>query len=145
MHKYFLLFLFLVLPSVSFAQIQIGDIEVKSMEELFNKENTSLWNAFGGFNKSDSEVWIGSIPSMLIENGNQSAILLAFKKDLDQDSIRTVIIDQLNEQFGVHSEAEILGMDEYSSLEWKTEENGITYLFSMSSDKTVGSLNIIKN
>lgn len=82
---------------------------------------------------------------MLIENEDQTAILLPFKKDLDQDSIRTVIIGQLNEQFGDYDDAEIPGMSEYSSLEWKKEENGTTYVFSMSANKSVGSLNIIKN
>ncbi|MBO6523039.1 MAG: hypothetical protein JJ971_04375 [Balneolaceae bacterium] len=64
---------------------------------------------------------------------------------MDQDSIRTVIIAQLNEQFGEFYNAEISGMSGYSSLEWKKEENGVTYIFSMNVDKSVGSLNIIRN
>ncbi len=145
MPKYFILSLILFSPSLSFAQIQIGDIEVESMSELFDRENTNLWNAFGTFNKSDSKIWIANIPSMFIENGDQEAIILAYRKDIDQDSIRTVIIEQLNEQFGDYSEADIPGMNEYSNLEWKKEENGRTYFFSMSSDKKIGSLNIIMN
>ena len=89
---------------------------------------------------------IPSLPSMIIDGKDQQLIILkAFKKDLDQDSIRTVIVDQLNEQFGVYNESKILGMDEYLSFEWRKEENGVDYLFSMSTKKSVGSLNIIKN
>ncbi|MFV1883871.1 MAG: hypothetical protein ACMZ7B_05255 [Balneola sp.] len=145
MKRHFFVFLILFFPSISLAQIQIGDIKVKSMSELFDKGNTTLWNAFGAFNKTDSKVWISSIPSLLIDSGNQKAIILAFKKDLDQDSIRTVIISQLNEQFGEFDKAEIPGLSEYSSLEWKKEENGTTYFFSISADKSIGALNIIRN
>ena len=145
MLKYFFLFFILIFPSFSFAQIQLGDIKVESMSELFNKENNALWNAYGAFSKTDSEVWIPSLPSMIIDGEDQKLIILAFKKDLDQDSIKTVIIHQLNEQFGVYNESKILGMDEYLSLEWRKKENGVDYLFSMSTKKSVGSLNIIKN
>jgi hypothetical protein len=144
MLKYFFLLFIMIFPSISFAQIQLGDIKVESMSELFNKENNALWNAYGAFCKTDSEVWIPSLPSMIIDGEDQKLIILAFKKDLDQDSIRTVIVDQLNEQFGDYNESKILGMDKYLSLEWSIEENGVDYLFSMSTKKSVGSLNIIK-
>ena len=145
MLKTFSLFVLLILPVTAIAQIQIGDIEVKSLSELFDKENESLWNDFGTFSKTDSDVWISNMPSMIIDMGDTKSIILAIKKDLNQDSVRTVIISQLNKQFGDFDELEIPGMVEYSSLEWEIEENGINYLFSMSKDKKVGSLNIIKN
>ncbi|MBO6523040.1 MAG: hypothetical protein JJ971_04380 [Balneolaceae bacterium] len=74
MLKCFLLFFLLISPSFSYAQIQIGDIEVESINKLFDKENNALWNAFGAFNKTDSEVWIASIPSMIIDSGDQKRL-----------------------------------------------------------------------
>ena len=42
MLRYFLLSLILIFPTISFAQIQIGDTEIESMTELFDKKNSEL-------------------------------------------------------------------------------------------------------
>lgn len=47
---------------------------MESINKLFDKENNALWNAFGAFNKTDSEVWIASIPSMIIDSGDQKRL-----------------------------------------------------------------------
>lgn len=145
MLKSIILLIILFSPTLLSAQLQLGDVEIESLSELFNKENETLWNSLGTFNKNDSKVWISDIPSMLIDNGGQQVIILAFKKDLNQDSVRTVLIDQLNEQFGEFVEKRGLPMMNMASLEWREKENGVEYLFSMSKDKKVGSLNIIRN
>ncbi|MEQ9310645.1 MAG: hypothetical protein RLN90_14405 [Balneolaceae bacterium] len=100
MLKNILLLLSLLLPTTSLAQIQIGDIEVESLANLFDKGNTSYWNNEVVFNNDESKIWIADLPSMIVESGGVIVISLAVKKELKQDSVRTYLINQLNEQFG---------------------------------------------
>lgn len=144
MYRIILVVVLLISPTVSFAQIQIGDIEVESLDELFNKESNSLWNEFGVFNKADSETWVADMPSMLVETNEDKIIILAFRKDLDQDSVRTFLINQLNDQFGAYEEKTIPFTVNQISFEWYIKENEIEYLFSISKDKKVGALNIFQ-
>jgi len=145
MSKYIFLFSILFLPFTLFAQIQIGDIEVETLEELFNKDNTALYNDFGAFNKTDSRIWITNLPSMMIDSKDRKLIILAIKKELDKDSIRTVLIEQLNDQFGEFEEREGHPMIDLSFLEWSKQEDGCEYTFSISKTNEVKALYIIKN
>ena len=143
-HRTIFLLFFFVLPLSLQAQIQIGDIEVESLEELFNKENRSFWGEFGVFNKADSEFWIADMPSMLMNVGDEKTIILAFSKELNQDSVRTVLINQLNKQFGEFKEKTIPYPNNPVSYEWYRKETGKEYIFSISRDKKVGALNIFQ-
>lgn len=138
------LLFFFVLPLSLQARIQIGDIEVESLDELFNKENSSFWGEFGVFKKADSEFWIADMPSMLMNVGDEKAIILAFNEELNQDSVRSVLIYQLNEQFGKFEEKRIPYPKDPISYEWHRKENGKQYIFSISKDKKVGTLNIFQ-
>tara|TARA_R110002124_G_scaffold44656_3_gene135900 strand:+ start:50 stop:487 length:438 start_codon:yes stop_codon:yes gene_type:complete len=144
MCRVILLSFLLIIPNASIAQIQIGDIEVGSLKELFNKQNDTLWNEFGVFHKADSDIWINDMPSMLMSVGDEEAVILAIKKELNQDSVRIDLINQLNEQFGEFEEKEGPPMMDLSSIEWRKKEDGITYIFLLSKDKKVGSLNIFR-
>ncbi len=144
MYRLIILSVLLISPTVSVAQIQIGDIEVESLDELFNKESNPVWNEFGVFSKADSEIWIVGMPSMLMNVGDEKAIILGFKKELNQDSVRSVLIYQLNEQFGKFEEKRIPYPKDPISYEWHRKENGKQYIFSISKDKKVGALNIFQ-
>lgn len=144
MYRIIILATLFIFPNKLIAQVQIGDIEVGSLKELFNKDDDSFWNEFGMFNKSESEFWITGAPSMLLDVGDEIAIILAFKKDLDVDSIRTTLIKQLNNQFGKYEEKQGPSLMNVSSIEWQKSEEGFTYVFSLSDDKKVGALYLFK-
>lgn len=128
------------LPIASFGQVTIGDLKVESLQSLFDRNNDRLWDDFGGFKMDSSEIWISGLPSMLFGKKGDQVILLAFKKDIDQDSVRKMIIQQLNKQFGEYKEVEV-PMSGFS-YEWEKEENEIQYVFSLSKDNDVGALTI---
>ena len=144
MLKNILLLLSVLLPMTSMAQTQIGDIEVESLESLFNKENTSYWNNEVVFNNNESKIWIADLPSMIVESGDIIVISLAVKKVLKQDSVRTYLINQLNEQFGEFEKVEGPPMMGLASLEWTTEEDGEEYVFSISQDESIEALFITR-
>jgi hypothetical protein len=144
MIKKILLLLALLLPITSLAQIQIGDIKVESLASLFDKENKSYWNNEVVFNNNESKIWIADLPSMIVGSGDVIYISLAVKKELKQDSVRTYLINQLNEQFGEFEETEAPPMMNFASLDWTTEEEGKEYIFSLSQDESVEALFITK-
>ncbi len=82
---------------------------------------------------------------MMIDSEDQKLIILAIKKELDKDSIRTVLIEQLNDQFGEFEEREGHPMMDSSFLEWNRQEDGSEYTFSISKTNEVKALYIIKN
>ncbi len=144
MSKLLLISFLLMLPFKLFSQIQIGDIEIESLEALFDENNRKFWDEFGVFSKAESEIWMTELPSMMINVESDKSIALVFQKDLNQDSLRTFIINQLSEQFGDFKLKE-LPMPSLPSLvtyEWRKEENNIEYFFSLNKDDETGILTI---
>jgi len=138
------LLLALTLPLTSWAQIQIGDIKVDSLADLFDKQNKTYWKNEVIFQRSDSRIWMADLPSMIVESEGVTLVSLAVKKDINQDSVRNYLIEKLTEQFGDFEKTDNLPLIDSASLEWKTMEDGEEYIFSMSQDKGIDALFIIR-
>ena len=59
-----ILFLFLA-PTLLQAQIEIGELKVASMENLFNPENKAIWDEIGAFTVINQTYFIPNFPYLI--------------------------------------------------------------------------------
>ncbi len=132
MFKKLLLALVLFAPLNAQAQTEIGDLKIKSFEEFFNPENTTLWDEIGAFGYTKSTYWRFNFPSMINVQEDFTVINLVMKSDVDYYSANTLITNQLNRQIGQSKVQEFPTGYRLTPQGWEIKENGVTYLIGFS-------------
>jgi|9_EtaG_2_1085328.scaffolds.fasta_scaffold44943_2 hypothetical protein len=150
----FLVLFFSVSTTFAFAQFHFGDVEVSTMEEIFNPDNENLWGEkkMGGtykFKDQNSEIWTENEFSGLIVNNKyvkQNSANFSASLKYEQSSLIERITKQLNEQFGEFEKVEFdnsaLGGGKAEMLKWTYEEDDKIYEILLGKLGQFTSLNI---
>ncbi|MEX0596184.1 MAG: hypothetical protein WD512_06750 [Candidatus Paceibacterota bacterium] len=131
----FLVLFFSVSTTLAFAQFKFGDIEISTMEEIFNPDNENLWGKkkMGGtykFKDQNSEIWTeNEFSGLIVKNKyvKQNSANFSAALKYEQNSLIERITSQLNEQFGEFEKVEYdnsaLGGGKTEMLKWTYEED----------------------